>query len=365
MKNKITALILLLGIAFLLTFSGCDQKGQPAMGIEDEILVFADSTEYFELEPVLEQVLGKVIYTPQPEKLFNLERRDIRYINKYKRRKNLLLLAPINSGSQTSKYVTAMLDSSVIGMVESGKQQVFNKYNLWAKNQLVMILTANSTEELGKKILENHQDILYYFQKISDKRLSEKLYSPVYEKKDIQGKLLKEYGWIMYVQIDFHLAKDVPEDNFVWLRRAPGSDMERWISVHWIDNATPEYLNKDSILAVRNRITEKFYRTSDEKTWVEVADVFKTTEVNFHDRYALYTQGLWRFTDRSGGGPFVSYTFYDEKTHRVYFLDGSLYAPKYYKKKLIQQVDVMLQSFRADYELKPDRKEELLDALED
>ena len=60
----------------------------------------------------------------------------------------------------------------------------------------------------------------------------------------LEGKLLKEYGWLIYIQADFQLALDEPENNFVWLRRSPGSDMERWIFIHWIDNASPAYLNR-------------------------------------------------------------------------------------------------------------------------
>ena len=65
------------------------------------------------------------------------------------------------------------------------------------------------------------------------------------------------------------------------------------------------------------------------------------------------------------GGPFVNYVFYDEDTQRLYMLDGSVYAPKYYKRNLIQQMDVTLQSFRTEKELTQERKEELLEALED
>jgi hypothetical protein len=100
----------------------------------------------------------------------------------------------------------------------------------------------------------------------------------------------------------------------VWLRRSPGSDMERWMFIHWIENASPEYLNEDSIKAVRNRVTEKFYRTSDDTAYVRIAeDYYMTSEVNFKNRYALFTQGLWELNIKGMGGPFISYTFFDEK----------------------------------------------------
>ena len=65
------------------------------------------------------------------------------------------------------------------------------------------------------------------------------------------------------------------------------------------------------------------------------------------------------------GGPFVNYTFYDEKSKRLYMIDGSVFAPKYFKRNLIQQMDVTIQSFLTKGELNKDRLEDLLDALDD
>jgi hypothetical protein len=53
--------------------------------------------------------------------------------------------------------------------------------------------------------------------------------------------------------------------------------------------------------------------------------------------------------------------FFDEETNRIYMIDGSVYAPKYYKRNLIQQMDVTLQSFRTKSELSAERIEDLLD----
>jgi hypothetical protein len=64
-------------------------------------------------------------------------------------------------------------------------------------------------------------------------------------------------------------------------------------------------------------------------------------------------------------GPFVNYFFYDEKTERIYMIDGSIFAPKYYKRNLIQQVDVTLQSFRTKSELTKERSQELLNSIKD
>jgi hypothetical protein len=258
------------------------------------------------------------------------------------------------------------VDTGIQKRLETENDFIVSKYDLWAKNQLVTVLSAPTMQELEFKVLKNKDNLLFAYQKISDKRLKESLYSPRYERKAIEGLLLRDHGWLIYVQADYKLAKNDSENNFVWLRRSPGSDMERWIFVHWIDNATPEYLNVDSIKSIRNRITKKFYQVRDDSAYVVLVDSFYTTsEINFNERYALYTQGLWDLNIKGMGGPFINYTFYDDKSKRLYMLDGSIFAPKYFKRNLIQQVDVILQSFLTKDEISADRVEDLIDEIDE
>ena len=351
-------------LLFILAITGCGNIKKPASGLEDEIIVIADSVDYYNLEASLLHVFGKIIYTPQPEKLFELTRKDLIQLGKQKGKKNILIIAPLNSGSPVAEFIKGTLDSTVRKLVEENKEFVFNKYDMWAKNQLVMILASPTTEQLNENILKDNENLVYYFQKVSNKRLMTNLYSDKFEKKDVEANLLNKYGWIIYVQADFDLALDKPEDSFVWLRRGFGTNIERWVFVHWVENASPDFLDKDSIYSKRNYLTEKYYRTSSDTSYVEISDNYLTvSEVNFRGKYAVMTQGLWRMSDQSMGGPFINYTFYDEKTKRIYMLDGSLYAPKYYKKSLIQQLDVLLQSFNTGHELSADRTEDLLDHL--
>jgi hypothetical protein len=351
---------------FILIITGCDPATKPASGLEDEIYIVADLAEFEELRPVLETTFEKIIYTPQPEKLFKLNRISVNEIEKYKNKKNLIIAAPFNSNSTTSQFIKAVVDSaSRMKLVETNGFFV-KKYDLWAKDQLVMILTSTEMRKLQSDILQNKDDLLNSFQQISDKRLYSSLYNKKYEQEDIEGKLLKDYGWLIFVQSDFKLALNKSDDNFVWLKHSPNSDMERWIFVYWVENASPELLNPDSVKAIRNRMTEKYFRISDDSAYVVIAkDYYTISEINFKGRYAIFTQGLWNSNVKDMSGPFINYTFYDEKSKKLYMLDGSVFAPKYYKRNLIQQMDVMLQSFMTVDELSKERKEELLEAAEE
>jgi hypothetical protein len=362
MNRKITTLSIIIISALLL--QNCSTK-KKAKGPEDEIHVIADSSEFLIVEDALDKTFGKIINTPQPEQLFQIKRQNLNNLKQLQLKKNLVILAPLNSGSYTSKYLESILDSNVTKLVLDDSVFVINRYDLWAQDQLVMILTAKDIESLESKIISQKDDLFYYFREKSNKRLAKGLYNSRFEQKDVEAKLLSNYGWLMYIQADYQLAMDKPEDNFVWLRRGVNTDMERWIFVHWIEDSSPEFLEVDSITSVRNMLTKKYYRTTDDSAYVELYDDFRmNSEVNFNGRYALMTQGLWRFNDQSMGGPFISYTFYDEETRRIYMLDASILAPKYLKKSLLQQVDVLLHSFKTESEVDPIRKEEILEELE-
>jgi len=374
MKNKptvypawimLTITFVIIVLTFLLFFLFYFKTEKTAKGFEDEIIVVADSVEYEKLVESLKSVFEKEISTPQQEKLFTLKRIDLSQLEKNKRIKNLIITAPLNSGSNTSDYIETIVDSATETKLKSDSNFIAYNNDLWAKNQLVAVLSASTVQELNNKILQSSDELLYTFQKKSDERLISNLYNPSNEQKDIEGKFLRDYGWIIYVQADFVVALDKPEDKFVWLRKSPGTDMERWIFVHWIDNATPDYLTQDSIKVIRDRLTKQFYQRTDDTSYIVVEkDYLVVNEVNFNGRYALFTQGLWELNVNGMSGPFVNYFFYDEKLQRIYMIDGSIFAPKYYKRNLIQQVDVTLQSFRTEAELTEERIEELLDAVD-
>lgn len=351
--SVLSAFIILLAVA-------CTPKEKKAVGNENEIYVVADSIEYDYIESTLLDVFGKVIMTPQPESLFELKRVSFNSLEAVKNKKNVIIIAPLDSKSRTSTYINSIVNDAVRTEINKDSAFVFNKKDLWAKDQLVMILTSANMDKLRMNILRNAENLLHYFMKTSNDRIAAGMFSEPYEKKDIEAKLLFDFGWLVFGQADFTLAKVDKNNNFVWLRREVSSDKERWIFVHWIENGSPAMLHPDSIYAKRNELTKKYYTLTDNYSYVEtVTDFLTTKEVNFKGRYALFTQGLWRFSKKSGGGPFLNYTFYDEKTKRIYMIDGSLFAPKYFKRNLIQQLDVLLNSFLTKAEVPKERIEDL------
>ena len=356
--------LFLFSILILLVLESCETSYKLAQGAEDEIIIVADSTEFDALKVPLRDIFEKIIYTPQPEKLFNLKRISPNEIEKYENSKNIILLAPLNSSSVTSKFIKALIDSSNTSKIDSEHNCMIPRYNLWAQNQLVMILTAPDMHQLELGLVNNKETLLNSFHNISDKRLQESLHDSKYEKRSTEGLLLKSYGWTIYVPSDFALAENEPGGNFICLKNSSGKDMVKLLFVYWIDNASPSYLNEDSVRIIRNKLADKYYKIPDVSSSVKIGkDNCINDEVTFDGRYSLVTQGLWENT-KGMQGPFINYTFFDGNTKRLYMVDGSINAPDYYKRNLIQQMDVMLKSFKTKAELSQERQNELLKAAE-
>jgi hypothetical protein len=329
---------------------GCERVKPLATGEDDEIIVFADDATWHALETTLRMVFEDTVYTPQPERWFNLRRMPVEQFNNYETHKNRIIIAPTDGEGPVAEYVRSALSPEVKTMVDEGKEFVIVKYDTRARGQLLMFLTAPSLPALDASMRARAVDLLYYFRNMSLKReLAGLEAARRYHKVDIEQRLLKQYGWTMYVQHDYLVAIDSAEARFFWMRRATPTDMERWIFVHWIPTDDPSILTDRFVLALRDSLTRRFLRTIDDAAHVEIAPYYlEIQQTDFLGRFAYEVRGNWRFSDRSGGGPFVSYAFYDTVTQRIYLIDGSIFAPRVEKKKLILQVDGILHTFRTE-----------------
>lgn len=333
----------------------CTQLKPKATGDETEIITYVDSLLYTQIQDPLRSTFQRLLYTPQPESLFIIKPEfQIYSIDNLKTRKNIMFVSTLDDKSDIGLYVSNMLDPASRELVEKDSAFLFIKKDLWSKGQIIVVLVSKDKETLLKHLTKDRNEIYLYFRDEFFKRELDAIYSEGHNKKDIERYFLKKYGWTIFVQHDYYIAKDSAEEKFVWLRRRTPEDMERFIFIHWIDSVENPYkfFNQVWIAEKRNELTRKFYRTTRDDAWVVIADDPESIKylyffpVNFNGRYAIRVQGLWRFNDFTGGGPFISYVFYDENQKRIYFIDGSIFAPRYEKKKLVIQIDALLHTFK-------------------
>ncbi len=325
----------------LLLLSACDRKPE-AIGDEIEVSIVAEQKLFEKLEPALNSALARTIYTPQPEPAFKLTYLSPDELNKAAIRPNIIMAGLLGSSDRTSGQVRAMLTPQIIQQVEKGESFLFRKEDPWAENQLLLVMAANDSAGLRQQIAENGDYIYSVLKDNVFKRMHEQLYSS-YEKDELGEQLFDSYRWRVRVPHDFFLYRDEPDFNFIMLRR---TSPERWLFVRWIDAESSADITEEWVIEQRTYIGKKFYEGDS------VVDKYLTSaEVEFAGRRALMLQGLWENNKKIAGGPFRSFTFYDEDTKRIYTVDMAVFAPGMEKEPYIRQLEVMARTFRTEADL--------------
>lgn len=356
---NILAGVLILG---LWLSASCSLPKLRATGSDDEILVFADDTTWNTLEPTLRAVFEDTVFTPVPETWFTLRHVAFSEWAGAETQRNRIIVGTLDGDGPVSAYIRRSLDSTVRSLVEDGREFYFARYDSKAREQLLMFLVAPNHRDLAIQLESRAPDLVYYFKNLWLKReLTDIGAESRYHKTDISEALLRQNAWTMTIQHDYFVARDTSAGRFFWVRRANPEDLERWIFVAWWDSASPAVMDETWIRAARDSVTRTWMRTVDDNAWVEVAPYYlNASTVNFKNRFAYELRGNWRFSDKSGGGPFVNLTFYDERDRRIYMLDGSIFAPRVEKKKLIMQVEALLYTFRTFADVPEDERAEIV-----
>ncbi|MGA7306328.1 MAG: DUF4837 family protein [Rhodothermales bacterium] len=347
--RKLPQLIFLLAVAAISGCSGGDRR-PPATGKEGVITVVMSNPAWG--GPVGDAVraeLGKPIQTlPLPEPAFDLEQYDLTTSDLFrkviKKRKYILFAASLDEESNVAKYIRSGINDSTLAHIRAGESGIMKRPNAWYRKQLVVYAIAPTQEDLIKQITERGEDLRYVFNESTRERLTDRMFERM-EQTDLEDTLMDHHDFTVNVQHDYFIAQDTL--NFVRLRRVL-SDTWRDMFIYYIENANPNLITEDWILATRDSLTEKLVRGSWDSSYVEIdrRRPITSENINFLGRYGFETRALWHMTKDAMGGPVLNYTFYDEKQRRIYMIDGMVFAPNFDKREFLRQVEVVAYTFR-------------------
>ena len=351
-------------ILLVLSTSACgDGDYRPrARGPEGEIVVVVDDDLWQgPLGSTIRETVGASIYTlPVPEPSFNIEHvtftstDDLEYVQK---KKNVVIIAQLaDTTSNESKYLYSRLDANARELVLNGQSAVIQRENLWLKDQMVVYVVGATPDALDAVLWERVEDLQYVFNQKTRTRLAEDMFRKG-RQFELEDFLLESHDFAVNAQHDYFIAIDTT--NFVWMRRVIDSNSWRSFFVYYEDGANPNDLTPEWIYSVRDSLTKKYIQ-GEVAGAVEIAynRPIVTENVNFLDRYGFETRGLWHMAIHQdgkiipigGGGPFLTYAFYDEDTGRNYLIDGMIFAPNYPKREFLRQVEVIAHTFRTGSE---------------
>ena len=354
----------LTALMLFVTLVGCGDSYRPrATGPNEQITVVMDSTHWQGPlgEAVRQNVAPYVNTLPTPERMFDLKQVDLTsslIFDNVQKRKNVIFVAPLSdsASSNVASFLRDRLSADALNAVESGQTAVVPKPDLWRASQRIYFITASTSDGIIKALEANGPDIQDTFREIILTRQQREMFDRG-RQPALEDTLMAHHDFAVNVQHDYQIAIDTT--NFVWLRRIL-LDSRRSLFVYYKENADPSTITPEWIYATRDSLTKRYMQGNvGGYVKIDYRRPLDTENINFLDRYAFETRGLWymieeeedgSITQFGGGGPFVNYTFYDQPSGRIYMVDGMVFAPKYDKRDFLRQLEVIARTFRTQQE---------------
>lgn len=332
-----------------------------ARGASGEVILVMDSALWQgELGDELRETFLKAMPgLPQAEPYFSVKYVDPFKLNKVLRNaKNMLFVATLDNESVAGKKMKSYFTQSSVERIEEDPNLFqFSKKNQFARGQEVLFLFGQSDEALIENLQNNRKEIRHHFHEIEIERLQDKLYQ-TNEKRDLSRTLLQEQSF--YLRVPYGYEKVPLEEgveDFVWVRNL-GDEADRSVFVAYKDYTSEEAFTPENILNFREEIFSEQNLSDDtavfmtHQSWSS-SPLVEFDTVNFNGKYAIEARGQWKLSNDSRGGPFLSYTFVDEESGRLYYIEGFVYRPNEDKRDFIREIEAILKTFRT-----PDEMEE-------
>lgn len=268
----------------------------------------------------------------------------------FKIARNLVYITSFEGNSAADKWLQGIYsEESKQKIIAEPSRYMQTSNDQYAKGQNVMQLFGKDDATLIKNLKENKELIQNYFNIAERNRMAKEIKMSTASRSILQ-KVNKEHNYNIKIPAGYELA--MLEEDFMWVRSLPPVGASKNLIVYYKDYQDRSEFEHDNVIKLRNEVGEKYvYGDPENKESfmtteiVHVKPVFR--EINFDGKYTVETKGVWKTNNLSIGGTFVSYTFVDEETNRLYYVEGFVIHPNEEHRELIREMESLLTTFRA------------------
>ncbi|NQZ76627.1 MAG: DUF4837 family protein, partial [Ekhidna sp.] len=326
-----------------------------ARGEADEIILVVDSTQWADTVGLAAELrktfMSPMLGLPQDEALFNVSKVNPRRLNSVlKSAKNMIFVMTLDSNTPDSRVLQKFFTDQSLNQIKRDTSIFMRtQRDVFARGQTVMFLFSATEQQLAKKINYNRSEIRNFFEASARETIKSSLFKS--QKKELAARIKENHGVELTIPFGWEKARDLK--NFVWMRKMD-AETEQSLFIYYEPYTSQGIFNK--IGEFRDKITERnLFDGENKDVYIkrqEIIPVF-TERVNFNDHFAVEARGLWKISDNSRGGPFVSYTIVDEEEGLVYYVEGYVDSPGTRKKHLVRELEAILSTFKTKGDLKP------------
>jgi len=336
---------LVIVLVFLSIMPGCSKQIE-AMGSYKHIPILIDDDEKKELSSLISKAVEVEIRTPKKEKIFVLDYLDTTAIRRLESARTAIIVASLESKGPAGDFVRKSFSKEALNAIKSNQYWIVAKKDLWTKGQLVLIITAPTTDELFVRLSLSGNSIFKLINDSVNERVAKWLYGKVFsegEQLGLEDSILAAYGFGIRVPRYFSWEKGTGMDRFIWLRAL---DPERWVFVWWSPLDSFGKLSIARWRTIRDSLCAKYY----EGDIVSRKSAPSLSETYIDGKPAIQIRALWENPVNNIGGPLVSYIFADRKNKKIYIVDAAVFAPIVDKEPYLRHVEIISRSITTDKE---------------
>ena len=263
--------------------------------------------------------------------------------------KNLVFVTSFDSRSAADGWVqNTFSDDAKSKVMADGSLFMNTGENQYAKGQKVRRLFGKDEATLIANLSKN-KDVIRNFFNIAEKNRLAKQIRMSQATRSMVTRLRDKFGFTIKIPASYEMA--MSEQDFMWARYLPSVGPSKNLFVYFKEYESQEEFDHAKIIDLRNEIGKKYifgdpenpesYMTTEMK-YVPIAQ----RNINFDGKYTVETKGAWKTNNLSIGGSFVSYTFLDEETNRLYYIEGFVIHPSEKHREIIRELESLLTTFR-------------------
>lgn len=337
MEKKISFKSIIVLLSVVLLFSACNRentigKKDRSAGGTSEILVVTQNDEQWDGmigDTIRAFFLQPQYGLPQPEAINKLAHLNVTGFTDMFKKHKCILIVEINPGLEKP-------------VVETGE-------DLWAAPQRVLKIIAPDRTSWCQVFNEQKEAYKVMYDQVERDRIMSVL-RPSNDAK-ITQRIKEKMGFNMTIPSGFFIAKDEPD--FMWLRK----ELEKnsfGIFIYTTPYKDTLQLEMSSLVSVRDRLLQQYVPGPSDGSFMTTDKEFVPPVVSYISNYptgfAAEMRGMWCLVGDYMAGPFVSYTFPDDKTGNLVTMEGYVYYPNHDKRDDLLQVQSLLYSINFDKE---------------